>query len=720
MTLLPPDYDEQVYAALLGKVIGVQYGAPIEGWTADRIWQTYGELTGYVQHYHYFRPDDDLSGPLVFIRALRDFTPTEELTPQEIGNTWLNYLGDGHCTLWWGGYGVSTEHTAYLNLANGIPAPRSGSIEQNGAVVAEQIGGQIFIDTWGLVCPGDPEKAARYARKAASVSHDGNGIYGGMFVAGIEAAAFVEKETRRLLEIGLSLIPADSLYAQVVRDVVGWSKRYGDWRDCFRRIEERYGYDKYGGGCHIIPNAAVVVMALAYSGNDFTRALHVANMAGWDTDCNVGNVGCIMGLVAGLAGIHNAGTDWFSDVNDHVLASLILGSECILDVPNAALMVSNLGRAVAGVEERQSYKGEALYHWSFPGSTHCWEFERSPGTAAVRETENATYGPGAGGRHTAQGRRGLKVIMHHLCGENEGVVYRKTFFTGDDITRSGYDIGTSPILYPGQTVRVTLYLSLGEGVTARLFVREHRSGERHDGPEVALPAGEMTELVFPIELPEAGLIDRVGIAFSAKDPATAVAYLDRVDWSGAPSCAFDLAGPEPMLGWGYLRGRWFGRAGGLNGSHYGKDAEAYTGSQAWQDYRYEVQLCPHCGQRHRILFRVQGAQRSYAFGLAPGGKVAFEKKGRGQAAPRQGSARAWRSQDGWGFEEVASAPFPWELQRTYALAVEVEGSRMSGFVDGEQVLQWEDTDSPWEAGCVGLGLVNGRTVFTRAMLRPIE
>jgi ADP-ribosylglycohydrolase len=701
MTLLPPDYDEQVYAALLGKVIGVQYGAPIEGWTADRIWQTYGELTGYVQHYHYFRPDDDLSGPLVFIRALRDFTPTEELTPQEIGNTWLNYLGDGHCTLWWGGYGVSTEHTAYLNLANGIAAPRSGSIEQNGAVVAEQIGGQIFIDTWGLVCPGDPEKAARYARKAASVSHDENGIYGGMFVAGIEAAAFVEKETRRLLEIGLSLIPPDSLYAQVVRDVVGWSKRYGDWRDCFRRIEERYGYHKYGGGCHIIPNAAVVVMALAYGGNDFSRALHVANMAGWDTDCNVGNVGCIMGLVAGLSGIHNAGTDWFSDVNDHVLASLILGSECILDVPNAALMVSNLGRAVAGVEERHSYKDGALYHWSFPGSTHCWEFGRAPSMAAVRETENATYSPGTGGRHTAHGRRGLKVVMHHLCGENEGMVYRKTFFTGDDITRSGYDIGTSPILYPGQTVRATLYLSLGEGVTARLFVREHRSGERRDGPEVALSAGEMTELVFPIELPEVGLIDRVGIAFSAKDPTTAVAYLDRVDWSGAPSCVFDLARPEPMLGWGYLRGRWFGRGDGLNGSHYGKDAEAYTGSQAWQDYRYEVQLRPHCGQQHRMLFRVQGAQRSYAFGLAPGGRVAFEKN--------------WQ-----GYRQVASAAYPWELQRTYTLAVEVEGSRMTGFVDGQQVLQWEDTSSPWEAGCVGLGLVNGRTIFTRAVLRPIE
>ena len=138
---------------------------PIEGWTDDRIWQTYGELTGYVRRYRYFRPDDDLSGPLIFIRALEDFTATEDLTPQDIGNTWLKYLGDGHCTLWWGGYGVSTEHTAYLNLANGIPAPRSGSIEQNGQIVAEQIGGQIFIDTWGLVCPGDPEKAARYASR---------------------------------------------------------------------------------------------------------------------------------------------------------------------------------------------------------------------------------------------------------------------------------------------------------------------------------------------------------------------------------------------------------------------------------------------------------------------------------------------------------------------------------------------------------------------------
>ena len=700
MAQLPSDYDEQVYAALLGKVIGVQYGAPIEGWTDERIWQTYGELTSYVRHYAYFRPDDDLSGPMVFIRALEDFTPTEELTPQDIGNTWLNYLGDGHCTLWWGGYGVSTEHTAYLNLANGIPAPQSGSIGQNGQIVAEQIGGQIFIDTWGLVCPGDPEKAARYARKAASVSHDGNGIHGGMFIAGIEAAAFNEKDTVKLLDIGLSLIPSDSTYAQVVRDVVKWCQTYADWRDCFECIKRRYGYDRYGGGCHIIPNAAIVVMALAYSHNDFSRALHVSNMAGWDTDCNVGNVGCIMGLVAGLQSIHNANTDWFSDVNDHVLASLILGSECILDIPSAALYVSNLGRAVAGVDERRTYKGGAKYHWSFPGSTHCWEAERQPGLSAIREMVNASYSPEQKSRHSATGSRGLKVIMRRLSSDNQGLAYRKTFFTGDDIARSGYDIGTSPIIYPGQALTASIYLSVGNRVTARLLVRDFFTKDVFCGDEVPLPTGEMTALTLAISCPNAVLLDRMGILFSGEQETTAVAYLDRVDWSGEPDCRFDLTHKNAMTGWGYLRGRWFTRAGALNGSHYGNDAEAYTGLLVWKNYRYQVRLRPHCGQRHRILFRVRGAQRSYAFGLAPEGRVAFEKN--------------WQ-----GYEEKASASFEWELQREYMLSVQVVGNVMTGFADGQKMLEWQDTDHPWENGCVGLGVKNGRTLFIDASLQPV-
>ena len=45
---LPADYDERVYAGVLGKIIGVYLGRPFEGWTYDRILRDLGEITGYV------------------------------------------------------------------------------------------------------------------------------------------------------------------------------------------------------------------------------------------------------------------------------------------------------------------------------------------------------------------------------------------------------------------------------------------------------------------------------------------------------------------------------------------------------------------------------------------------------------------------------------------------------------------------------------------------
>lgn len=110
---------------------------------------------------------------LFFLRGLEDSghykDEGKDFCAQDVADALLNYAPYEHGFFWWGGYGISTEHTAYLNLRNGIPAPRSGSIEQNGAATAEQIGGQIFIDTWGLVAPGKTDLAARLAREAASL-----------------------------------------------------------------------------------------------------------------------------------------------------------------------------------------------------------------------------------------------------------------------------------------------------------------------------------------------------------------------------------------------------------------------------------------------------------------------------------------------------------------------------------------------------------------------
>ena len=49
---------ERIYAGWLGKIIGIRLGAPIEGWTAEKIAEVYGEVWNYPVDYDIFAADD--------------------------------------------------------------------------------------------------------------------------------------------------------------------------------------------------------------------------------------------------------------------------------------------------------------------------------------------------------------------------------------------------------------------------------------------------------------------------------------------------------------------------------------------------------------------------------------------------------------------------------------------------------------------------------------
>ena len=44
----------------------------------------------------------------------------------------------------------------------------------------------------------------------------------------------------------------------------------------------------------MVPNHALIIMSLLFGDDDFQKTLMIVNTAGWDTDCNSGNVGCIL------------------------------------------------------------------------------------------------------------------------------------------------------------------------------------------------------------------------------------------------------------------------------------------------------------------------------------------------------------------------------------------------------------------------------------------
>jgi len=343
-------YAEKTYAGVLGKLIGVYLGRAVEGWRYEDIEKTFGEVDYYVNHrvkWPLIVPDDDISGTFLFFRALEDNGYPQAIAPSTIGDTWLNYIVEDRTVLWWGGLGRSTEHTAYLRLKSGIPAPASGSIARNGKGMAEQIGAEIFIDTWALVNPGDPERAAAMARAAASVSHDGIAVEAACLLAAMEAAAFEETSIDRLLDLGLAYARDDEL-RRVVSDVRAQCARAnGDWRLVRRWLGEHHGYERYPGNCPMVPNHALLIAAFVLGGDDLQRGLKIAVSSGWDSDCNAGNLGALNGIRLGLAGLES-GPDFRGPVADRMYVVSADGGECVTDAVIETRRVLRTAAALAG------------------------------------------------------------------------------------------------------------------------------------------------------------------------------------------------------------------------------------------------------------------------------------------------------------------------------------------------------------------------------------
>ncbi len=699
------EYIDKIYAGWLAKIIGIRLGAPVEGWTYEQIAKKFGQIDGYPADYRDFAADDDSNGPFFFVRALREGGHFPDMQPQDVGDALLNYAGYEHGFFWFGGYGVSTEHTAFANLWNGIPAPRSGSAKQNGTAVAEQIGGQIFIDCWGLVSPGRQEQAARLARAAACVTHDGNGVWGGIFVAVCISHAFVERDIRSIIRKGLSFLPEDCEYAAVVHAVMDFYDGHPkDWRACFAYIHDNWGYDRYPGNCHIIPNAAVMILALLYGEGDFDRTLCICCMCGWDTDCNVGNVATIMGVRGGVSAIDYE--KWRAPINDFVVFSSVAGALNISDVPEGASYMANLAYLLEGETPPKAWetiwkKGRGYCHFAYPGSTHGMRV-RNGGQPKL---QNIGCADAAGGR---------ALLVETCRGMEEGFceIYRKTYYEPGDFSDNRYHPAFSPTVYPGQTVHCRIRpAQAGEGaaggkqpacdkggtawgVGLYAKVREAQ-GERYLCQEVCTWEDDGFHTLFwQIPGQASFTVLEIGIRYQAPQSGGGL-VVDELYADKGADYRVDFA-QERAEKWTDVHREisQFTREKGLSyleegclhltGCDFG---EVYTGDWEWTDYEAEWLLTPVLGEEHYALVRVQGAMRSYAVGFTGAGRFGICKKEHG-------------------IKVLQEVPFAWKHGETYRILARAEKNRIRVFLNGQELLALQDEENPWLTGGIGLGVRN--------------
>lgn len=491
--------EEKIYSGLLGKAIGVRLGAPIEPyqWDDEKIRESYGDIRGYVKDSWRFAADDDTNGPLFFIRSLMD-EKTFDMTPEAIGRAWLNYTRDGQGMFWWGGEGVSTEHTAYSNLKKGMGASLSGKAETNTPSLSEQVGGQIFIDSWGLISPGEIEKAMDAAEIAASVSHDGEALIGARFIAGLISGAFIHENIHELVEDVLLRLPKESLYRAAMTDIQSFHHEHPeDFREAYAYAQEKYSYSHYEGLCPVIPNACIVLLGLLYSNNDFARSIEITCMCAWDTDSNAGVVGTIMGVLKGLRGIPD---HYREPINDLIICSSMSPTLNVTNIPAFA-------KLLAGMVHKEIHETKHLsLDFTHPGST-CGLRIRND-FRLVRD------------RQSKLSSDGYDVLMDNLVKGDTAAIYYQTFYQKDDFGDNRYDPVFAPLVYPGQVLQVQLESKIDfiDDLWAAPYVK-YAKGYEYTHEFISLEEGIRKNLTF--QLPEYGghLIKEVGIKVKTRSEA---------------------------------------------------------------------------------------------------------------------------------------------------------------------------------------------------------
>ena len=191
------------------------------------------------------------------------------------------------------------------NLQKGIPASLCGHYENN--LHCDDIDWQIEADFLGLIYAGDPQKAAERAFEIGHMICYGDGVYGGVFVAAVTAAAFTAEDILDAVELALATIPEGTEYKTVMNGVLDGYENGLSWEETWENVQEQWGNDDrcvsyYPHGANIDAkiNSAYVLMGLLYGEGDFERSITIAMRCGQDSDCNPSTVGGVLGTMLGF------------------------------------------------------------------------------------------------------------------------------------------------------------------------------------------------------------------------------------------------------------------------------------------------------------------------------------------------------------------------------------------------------------------------------------
>ena len=261
------------------------------GWAGKSLGGTVGAFEGTKRITHFRVPDllpegmipnDDLDIQLVWLDVLLE--KGVGLESGDLMQAWIERY-----PFHYGEYAYGKR-----NARRDVAPPVSGAYGNE--YYRTGMGCPIRSEVWGMIAPGTPELAARYAYLDGVLDHEGESVWAEQFLAAMEALAFVENDIPALLEAGLRYAPRTSRLYGAVADARAGYEAGLPWEETWRMLVARYGHPD----CTYAPfNLGIIAMALLYGAGDMERTLTIAVNSGWDVDCTCSTTAALLGILHG-------------------------------------------------------------------------------------------------------------------------------------------------------------------------------------------------------------------------------------------------------------------------------------------------------------------------------------------------------------------------------------------------------------------------------------
>ncbi|WP_437114983.1 ADP-ribosylglycohydrolase family protein [Streptomyces flaveolus] len=334
-----PGLRERARGALLGLAVGDALGAPAENLRPSEIRARWGRITGYVSE----QPSGTDDTEYAIFSGLLLARHGSALTPEHVEAAWHEWIAD-RAEGPFRGAGFS-ERGTLENLRRGLAAPISAQHRH-----AWSDGLAMRAAPFGVFAAGRPAEAARLVAIDGSVSHEGEGIYGGQAVAAGVAAAMTGAAVPVVIAAALAVIPDDSWTARSLRRAVAVAHR-GE-----RAVRSAVVIGGYPW-TDLAPEAVALAFgAYAAADGDFREAVLTAVNMGRDADTTAAVAGALSGATQGLSAIPPHWSTAIGPARGRCLPSI--AGHHVLEI--AELLVTAAEGGTGGVETGAVEKREVI------------------------------------------------------------------------------------------------------------------------------------------------------------------------------------------------------------------------------------------------------------------------------------------------------------------------------------------------------------------------